>query len=99
MCAFMYMSSQVSAEHRVGRDLLRKFSVKPEFADILYHLDESDPETSKPSPVKIQRDEEGPRTEPERSQSTPARRSSGSHSSSTERPRHGRLGPRSGRSS
>lgn len=36
MCAFMYMSSQVSAEHRVDRDLLRDFGVKAEMASVLY---------------------------------------------------------------
>lgn len=36
MCAFMYMSSQVSAEHRVDRDLLRDFGVRAEMASVLY---------------------------------------------------------------
>lgn len=36
MCAFMYMSSQVSAKHRSDRALLRNFGVETELADVLY---------------------------------------------------------------
>ncbi|KAI0009649.1 hypothetical protein F4779DRAFT_581446 [Xylariaceae sp. FL0662B] len=36
MCAFMYMSSQVSAKIRNDRDLLRDFGVRTEMSEILY---------------------------------------------------------------
>ncbi|KAM6486902.1 hypothetical protein HDV62DRAFT_233634 [Trichoderma sp. SZMC 28011] len=36
ICAFMYMSSQVSAEHKVNRDVLRDFGVKTEMSGVLY---------------------------------------------------------------
>ena len=40
LCAFMYMSSQVSARHRSERALLRNFGVKTELADVLYTSNE-----------------------------------------------------------
>ncbi|KAK5988416.1 hypothetical protein PT974_12570 [Cladobotryum mycophilum] len=39
MCAFMYMSSQVSAEDRADRDILRDFGVKTEVSGVLYLSD------------------------------------------------------------
>ncbi|KAI0553248.1 hypothetical protein F4679DRAFT_532525 [Xylaria curta] len=36
MCAFMYMSSQVSAKSRRDRDLLRDFGVHPEMSEVIY---------------------------------------------------------------
>ncbi|KAJ2965637.1 hypothetical protein NQ176_g10522 [Zarea fungicola] len=36
VCAFMYMSSQVSAENRTDRDLLRDFGTKAEMSSVLY---------------------------------------------------------------
>ncbi|KAM0714818.1 hypothetical protein Q7P37_009282 [Cladosporium fusiforme] len=36
MCAFMYMSSQISADQKAERDLLRNFGVQPEIATLLY---------------------------------------------------------------
>ncbi|PTB64813.1 hypothetical protein BBK36DRAFT_141418 [Trichoderma citrinoviride] len=36
MCAFMYMSSQVSQENKVSRDVLRDFGVKTEMSGVLY---------------------------------------------------------------
>ncbi|EHK19971.1 uncharacterized protein TRIVIDRAFT_192994 [Trichoderma virens Gv29-8] len=36
ICAFMYMSSQVSAEHKVNRDVLRDFGVKTEMSGVIY---------------------------------------------------------------
>ncbi|TRX89054.1 hypothetical protein FHL15_010073 [Xylaria flabelliformis] len=36
MCAFMYMSSQVSSKSRRGRDLLRDFGVHPEMSEVIY---------------------------------------------------------------
>nr|WNZ75644.1 hypothetical protein [Trichoderma harzianum] len=36
ICAFMYMSSQVSAEHKINRDVLRDFGVKTEMSGVLY---------------------------------------------------------------
>lgn len=36
MCAFMYMSSQVSAEQKAKRDLLRNFGVQTELAGMFY---------------------------------------------------------------
>ncbi|KAL7945347.1 hypothetical protein V8C42DRAFT_322874 [Trichoderma barbatum] len=36
MCAFMYMSSQVSAENKINRDVLRDFGVKTEMSGVLY---------------------------------------------------------------
>ncbi|KAI1757955.1 hypothetical protein F4782DRAFT_536656 [Xylaria castorea] len=42
MCAFMYMSSQVSAKSRRDRDLLRDFGVHPEMSEVIYVSGESD---------------------------------------------------------
>lgn len=42
MCAFMYMSSQVSAENRIDRDLLRDFGAKAEMSSVLYLPGEND---------------------------------------------------------
>jgi hypothetical protein len=36
ICAFMYMSSQASADQKAERDLLRNFGVQPEIATLLY---------------------------------------------------------------
>ena len=36
MCAFFYMSSQASAEHRRDRNLLRNFGVRSELAGVMY---------------------------------------------------------------
>ncbi|KAL7812696.1 hypothetical protein V8C44DRAFT_329024 [Trichoderma aethiopicum] len=36
ICAFMYMSSQVSQENRANRDVLRDFGVKTEMSGVLY---------------------------------------------------------------
>jgi hypothetical protein len=36
ICAFMYMSSQVSAEQKTERALLRNFRIQPEIASVLY---------------------------------------------------------------
>jgi hypothetical protein len=36
ICAFMYMSSQVSADKRTGKDLLRNFGIEPEISSLLY---------------------------------------------------------------
>jgi len=36
VCAFMYMSSQVSADKRTGKDLLRNFGIEPEVSGLLY---------------------------------------------------------------
>lgn len=36
MCAFMYMSSQVSAENKVNRDVLRDFGVRTEMSGLVY---------------------------------------------------------------
>lgn len=60
----MYMSSQVSAEHRVDRDLLRDFGVKAEMVSVLYlpgdakkstncEVDAEEPNRSIPSSTSI----------------------------------------------
>ena len=42
MCAFMYMSSQVSAQRRIDRDFLRNFGVQPEIDGVLYVSSDAD---------------------------------------------------------
>ncbi|KAF1738201.1 hypothetical protein CRV24_000123 [Beauveria bassiana] len=46
LCAFMYMSSQVSAEKRINRDLLRDFGVKAEMTSVLYFPGDGDGDDS-----------------------------------------------------
>ncbi|PQK15799.1 hypothetical protein BB8028_0006g01210 [Beauveria bassiana] len=46
LCAFMYMSSQVSAEKRIDRDLLRDFGVKAEMTSVLYFPGDGDGDDS-----------------------------------------------------
>jgi hypothetical protein len=42
ICAFMYMSSQVSSERQPQRDVLRNFGVKTELAGLLYIVENDD---------------------------------------------------------
>lgn len=48
MCAFMYMSGQVSAKNKVDRDLLRDFGVQAELSGLVYVSQENGPGCLRP---------------------------------------------------
>ena len=50
MCAFLYMSSQISAEKKVDRDVLRDFATTTEMCDVLYVVGSETPVSKESSP-------------------------------------------------